>query len=306
MTEAPSAERHRTQAEEGAQSGAIGRAIVEGVVTQQAVERDEARVDGNLVGTALVCDEPCRAGEIDAAVGDRLAIAPDGRKIGGQQQVVNEDRFALQAIRLNAADFDRAGGARRSRDFGVYSRFLPRLLDHGVGNALAGRDTATDKVIEHPGIDGLGIAAACEPHRERPALVDQSVDVRGERVHPEIACGGTLEQEPRRGAERGSDRVALVSPRREGPFGGQYTRHAIECVRARTDIGQRRNEGDRAGVHPKNVVDGREARGAAAINPADHVAVDAQRAQFLARQRQRGRKARANRRYNGGCDHRAL
>ena len=91
----------------------------------EAVEGDETRVDGNFVGTAAVCNEPCRAGKIDAAVRDSLAIAPDGRKIGGQQQVVNEDRFALQAIRLNAADFDRACGARRSRDLGVYARFIP-------------------------------------------------------------------------------------------------------------------------------------------------------------------------------------
>ena len=48
---------------------------------------DEARVDGDLVGTAPVCDEPRRAGEIDAAVRDRLAIAvPTGTKSAGSNR----------------------------------------------------------------------------------------------------------------------------------------------------------------------------------------------------------------------------
>ena len=292
--------------EEGHERGGIGRAIEDRPMAHEAIEHDEARVDRHDIRTAAVRDEPRCGVEADKAMLDDLAILSRGHELAGHLKVVDEDRLALQAVRPHAPNFDGAGPARRPGKRGKHARFLPRFLDHGFGDRLACCDSAADQVVEHAGIGCFRRAAPREPHRNIAGLADQSVHVCGKRANAEIPRGRTFEHEPRRCPDVRGDGIALVAPRGQRAFGRERAGDAIESIRSRLRVVQRRHEADRVVIRPEDVVERGEASGAKPINPSDGVTVDAQRAQSLARWRQRRREPRSNRRYNGGLDHPSL
>jgi hypothetical protein len=97
-------------------------------VAEQAIGDNEARIGSDDVGSRRVRDQQRGLGRADEAMGNRLAILAGRDEIGGEPQIVDVDRFALQAIRLLAqmSTVPRVGLPRELSGI----RFLPRFLDH--------------------------------------------------------------------------------------------------------------------------------------------------------------------------------
>ena len=80
-------------------------------------------------------------------------------------------------------------------------------------------------------------------------VADETVHMRGVRVHAEVAGRRALEQEQRRCAEGRRHRIPLVAPRRERPLGGELggdVRHRRGAFRG---AAQRRSKVDHAPAH---------------------------------------------------------
>ena len=116
--------------------------------------------------------------------------------------------------------------------------------------------------------------------------------MRGEGVDAEVARRGALEQEPRRRAELGRDRVALVAPRGQRPSAASARGHAVERRGARRGVVEPGDEGDAVGAHVEDVGERGEPRGARVVEPAGDGAVDRQRP-VAARRRREPRASRA-------------
>ena len=227
---------------------------------------------------------------------DRFAVLVARLEIPGQLEIVDEHRFALQAVGLLATDRQSARRPCVPRDFGRDARFLPRLLDqrcaHRVGAARAralGRDAAADEIVEPIGIDRLLGAAPREPQRKRAvAAAHVAVRVRGVRANAEIARRRALEQEQRRRAELRHDGVALVAPCGEQTFALELARDAPHRIAAHRRGAQARRESDAARVRNEDVGEARDPRRALVVEAADGDAVDHQRAITLCRRRELG------------------
>ena len=83
-------------------------------MAQQAIEHDERGVGGDDVGALGVRDERAHLGQRHEPVPGDFAVLARRDEVRGQPQVVDEDRLALQPVRLLAADADRAGAAARA------------------------------------------------------------------------------------------------------------------------------------------------------------------------------------------------
>ena len=103
--------------------------------------------------------------------------------------------------RAVAANVDRSDAGRRARDVFADPGLLPGFPDDRIGEARAGSDASADEIVEQPGVDRLGRAAAREPHPPAIARADQAIGVRGKGMDPEVARGGTLQLEQRRGVQ---------------------------------------------------------------------------------------------------------
>ncbi len=270
---------------------------------EQTIEDDEARIGRRNVAALGVADEPRGFGELHEAVQDGLAIDAHRREIGGQPQIVDENRFALQTVGLGAADVDRPCrlGARGERC--IDPRFLERLLDHRFGDGLSNGDPAADEVVEHAGIDRLLGAAPREPHSGRATVGDEAVDVSGVGMDTEVACSGALEQKPRRQPESWRDGVTLIAPGRQHTLGGERAGDAVERGRTRGNVVLLRRKGDFVLADFENVGESPQPLRALPVEPPDRLTSDQERLQALVRRRELGGEARANRRYNGGFDH---
>ena len=127
-------------------------------------------------------------------------------------------------------------GTRSRGELARNAGFLPRFLDQRFGDRRARGDASTDQVVEFARVDRLVGAATREPHRRRRGTADHAVDMRGPRMHAEVARRGPFEQEPWRAAEFRRHRVEFVAPWRERAFGGQRGRdrgHGIAAARQR-------------------------------------------------------------------------
>ena len=250
-------------------------------------------------------DDPRGIAQSDETMLDRLAVEAGRPKIGRQGEIVDEDRLALQAVGLHAADVDGPRGlgapGKRRIDPGLFVRFP----DDGGGDRLTCRNAAADEVVEHAGVDCFGWAPPREPHPDLTASHD-AVDVRSIGMNTEITGGCALEQEPRRRAKSGRDGVTLVAPRAEGALGGQNASDPVERNRSRGNVRELRHQRDFVVADVENVGESTKARHAAVVQPADGSTFDPQRVQPRARCRQRGGEAPANRRYNSGIDHSPL
>ena len=78
--------------------------------------------------------------------------------------------------------------------------------------------------------------------RSRIRAPDDAVDVDRPGMHAEVARRRALEQEPRRGAEVGSDRVEFVAPRGQRAFRGQRGGHVGHGCAARRRACRAREE----------------------------------------------------------------
>ena len=269
---------------------------------QQTIEDDEARVGRRNVVALGIADQPRGFGELHEAVLDDLAVDAHGREIGGQPQIVDENRFALQTVGLRAADVDGPCRLRARGERGIDSRFLEGLLDDRLGDGLSSGDPAANEIVEQAGIDRLLGTAPRDPHPGR-ATFDEPVDVSGVRMNAEVACSGALEQKPRLRSECRRDRVTLIAPGRKRTLGGERAGDAVERRRARGNVVLLRREGDFVLADFEHVGEFPQPLRALPVEPPDRLTSDREWPQALARRRKLGGEARANRRYNGGFDH---
>src|SRR5437879_4692761 len=106
--------------------------------------------------------------------------------------------------------------------------FLPCFLDDCRCDRLPHGDSTADEIVEHSGIDRFRWTAPCQPHPDAFARLYDAVHVRRIRLDAEVACGGALEEKPRRGAEFRRDRVAFVAPSTELARDREIARDAID------------------------------------------------------------------------------
>ncbi len=200
-----------------------------------------------------------------------------GTKFRRQPQIVDVDGLRLQAVGLFAPDVHGAGGNGSRGDLARNAGFLPRFLDQRFGDRRTRGDASADQVVELARVDRLVGAATRKPHRRRRGTADHAVDMRGPRMHAEVARRGPFEQEPWRATELGRHRVEFVSPWRERAFGGQRRRDRGHGIAAGGRVAQRGNERHAVAMRGEDAGEFRNARSTLRIEPADDGRIHAQR-----------------------------
>ncbi len=126
------------------------------------------------------------------------------------------------------------------------------------------------------------------------------------RVNAEITCSGTLEEEPRRGAERRCHRVTFVPPRGELAGDGKLPRNAVDRLAAGLLVVEPLDEAHAVLVNDEDVAHPRKPCRARIVEPARIGAFDAKRSIVGAWRREVAGETGAQRGQHGVADHRVI
>ena len=118
-------------------------------------------------GPSSLRDQPRGLGQRHEPMLDHFAVLACGHEVGGQPEVVDEDRLALQAVRLLAADVHGARGLRRAASGAAMPASSHASLTTVAATDCPAAMPPPTRLSSMPGIDRLGRAAPRDPHRDR-------------------------------------------------------------------------------------------------------------------------------------------